>query len=93
MKYLKISSLPNSKTWIDRDTVMLHACFQILKDCVEKEKVCEKCDPITHKNEIEEIMFLYTWWEKRKTDKSVNNDKDDDIMLTRLINIRKFLWT
>ena len=39
MRILKIDSLPNAKQWVDRDHIMLHACFQILQDCVEKEKV------------------------------------------------------
>ena len=32
MRNLKIESLPTARTWIDADEVMLHACFQILKD-------------------------------------------------------------
>ena len=35
MKTLKIHSLETG--WRDRDYVMLHACFQILVDFVEKE--------------------------------------------------------
>jgi hypothetical protein len=44
MRVLKIESLPSAKEWIDRDEIMLHSCFQILKDCVEKEKVDTHCD-------------------------------------------------
>ena len=36
---IKIKSL--RRTWTDRDEVMLHACFQILVDFVEKEKPFE----------------------------------------------------
>ncbi len=32
---LSIQSL--NQDWCDKDVVMLHACFQLLKDCVEKE--------------------------------------------------------
>ena len=39
MRTLKINTLPSVKeqSWCDRDTIMLHACFQILVDWVEKE--------------------------------------------------------
>ena len=30
MRTLHINSLPSEETWIDKDTVMLHACLQIL---------------------------------------------------------------
>ena len=36
MKYLKIHTL--KKGWRDRDSIMLHAAFQILVDFVELEK-------------------------------------------------------
>jgi len=39
MRILKIESLPNATQWVDRDHIMLHACFRILQDCVEKENV------------------------------------------------------
>ena len=32
MRILKIESLSNKKQWVDTDDIMLHACFQILKD-------------------------------------------------------------
>jgi len=34
---LKIDTL--DENWRDKDSVMLHACFQLLKDCVEKENL------------------------------------------------------
>ena len=34
---LKIDSL--DENWRDKDSVMLHASFQLLKDCVEKENL------------------------------------------------------
>lgn len=88
MKTLKIKSLP--RTWVDRDVVMLHACFQILEDCVEKESVDTHCNYETYKEYVDEIRFLYNWWQKRK-DKD-EDDKDDE-MLIRLMKIRGFLWT
>ena len=32
---LKIDTLNGG--WRDKDSVMLHACFQLLSDCIEKE--------------------------------------------------------
>jgi len=37
---LKIDTL--DKNWRDKDSVMLHACFQLLKDCVEKENLLDE---------------------------------------------------
>ena len=50
MRILKIDSLPNVKQWVDRDHIMLHACFQILQDCVEKENVDTHCNYEAHKD-------------------------------------------
>jgi len=56
MRILKIESLaPKSEKWINKDIIMLHACFQILKDCVDE----------AHKHLVYEIRFLYNWWIKR----------------------------
>ena len=93
MRYLKIESLPDSKTWLDRDMIMLHACFQILVDAVEQEEVDNHCDYQHHKDSVDEVRFLYQWWKKRKDDDSIECDKDDDEMLFRLMKIRGFLWT
>lgn len=94
MRKLKIESLSIKKEWIDRDEIMLHACFQILKDCVEKEKVDEQCDYEAHKDFVDEVRFLYDWWKERV--KKVTTDKqmeEDDDMLIRLMKIRTSLWT
>jgi len=95
MRILKIESLENVKhaPWIDRDCIMLHACFQILVDAIEKEEVDKECDYEHHKKDIDEVRFLYDWWQKRKFDDSVESDKDDDNMLIRLMKVRSFLWT
>ena len=87
MRILEISSLP-SKQWTDSDFIMLHACFQILQDCVEKEKVDTDCNYEAHKELVDEIRFLYNWWLVRK---EVVFRDDDDIMLNRLIKIRTSL--
>lgn len=93
MRILKIDSLPSSKQWIDRDIIMLHACFQILQDCVEKENVDTHCDYDEHKNIVDEIRLLYNWWLKRKNDNLFDNDDEDNEMINRLMKIRRFLWT
>lgn len=94
MRILKINSLASSKTWIDRDEIMLHACFQILQDCVEKEKVDTHCNYESHKDFVDEVRFLYKWWNKRK-EKNCSHEqhKEDDKMLIRLMKIRTTLWT
>lgn len=93
MRILKIESLPTARQWVDRDHIMLHACFQILKDCVEKEEVDTHSDYKEYKDIIDEIRFLYQWWEKRKDDNDEFDNTEDDEMLNRLIKIRTFLWT
>ena len=96
---LKIESLPNG--WRDKDDVILHACFQLLKDFVEKEKyVIEQIDWNYDKetqNAKAEIDFLYNWWRERFNeedfDKINQRYEEDNQMLKRLIEIRKHLWT
>jgi len=92
MRILKINSLPSSKNWVDRDEIMLHACFQILQDCIEKEKVDTHCEYKNNKDFVDEVRFLYKWWKKRK--QAIHEDMDeDDKMLARLMKIRTALWT
>lgn len=93
MRILKIDSLPSIIHWIDKDEIMLHACFQLLQDCVEKEQVDTRCNYEEHKNIVDEIRFLYKWWLKRKNDEDFDNYNEDNEMLYRLIKIRLFLWT
>jgi len=40
--HLKIESLNHE--WRDKDSVMLHACFQLLKDAVEQERLMTDID-------------------------------------------------
>lgn len=105
MRHLKIESLPNSKVFLDRDMIMLHACFQILKDFVEIENGDELCDYDEHKDFVDEVRFLYDWWEIRKkgeeglTESTTKdlilfyNERDDNEMLSRLMEIRNQMWT
>ena len=95
MRILKINSLPSSKEWIDRDEIMLHSCFQILEDCVEKEKVDTHCYYESHKDFVDEVRFLYKWWQKRKKEDGGYGEQmeEDNKMLIRLMKIRSGLWT
>ena len=89
MRILKIESLPSAKDWVDRDEIMLHSCFQLLKDCVEKEKVDTHCNYEAHKEFVDEVRFLYKWWKKRlKIGWSDKQHEEDDAMLLRLMKIR-----
>ena len=95
MRILKIESLASkSERWIDRDEIMLHSCFQILKDCVEKEHVDTHCNYESHKEFVDEVKFLYDWWIKRSKIITTNDQmKEDDLMIIRLMKIRTSLWT
>lgn len=95
MRILRIESLPpKSEAWIDADEVMLHACFQILRDCVEREHVDTQCNYESHRESVDEVRFLYNWWLDR-IDRipTEAQDAEDDLMLLRLMKIRGFLWT
>lgn len=85
--------------WVDKDILMLHSCFQLLKDFIEKE------DPFNYQRKNckikNQLMELYKWWENREKD--VEADKvneldmdqyqEDNKMLIKLIKIRQHLWT
>ena len=94
---LKIETL--DENWRGKDSVMLHACFQLLKDCVEKENLldghidwnADERQRLT-KKEIEE---LYHWW-LSYTGSDILDDESYEIetkMLVRLVTIRWALWT
>ena len=78
MKYLKILTL-NSGEWYDKDTILLHAAFQILVDFIEKERPDEICDweyDELHRNAWSEISQLYKWW---KEERASRHDPLDDV--------------
>ena len=95
---LKIETLTDQ--WLDKDVIILHACFQLLSDCIEKENLLNghidwsaKEDSQKAKNEIE---LLHHWWIHRKTKTEELGEKqyeEDNQMLKKLIDIRKYLWT
>jgi hypothetical protein len=61
---LKIKTI--NATWCDKDTVMLHACFQLLTDFIEDEKPFENKIEWSISKEKQgakkEIEFLNSWW-------------------------------
>lgn len=96
---LKIDSLDDN--WRDKDFVMLHACFQLLKDCVEQENLLTGHivwnEDKRHQAAKVEIESLYNWWMSYPNKQSGDLNKEifaeETQMLTRLINIRWALWT
>lgn len=65
MRYLKIQTLDNN--YYDRDSILLHAAFQILVDFIEKEqpdKIVDWNYDRTHKHVWREMRSLYKWWEE-----------------------------
>lgn len=103
---LKIKSL--SKGWRDKDHLLLHACFQLLNDFIQKEMLpMDKYldwngteETRKARNEIEE---LNVWWQEwKKTDrghKTTSSEEDhadylkENEMLKRLIDVRMYMWT
>lgn len=64
VKTLKIQLLSNKH--VDRDEVLLHTAFQVLKDYMEKENPqILQWDRYSGSNKIwREMKYLYRWWTK-----------------------------
>ena len=92
MRTLKINTLPSVKeqSWCDRDTIMLHACFQILVDWVEKEGGLT--DAVEHQDTISILRDLYNWWQENRETVGCVEDLAQE-KLEQLIKHRRFLWT
>lgn len=96
---LHIASL--DPDWCDKNVVMLHACFQLLSDSIEVEKIFEsdvdwEFDE-KHRVAKSELLELHEWWKSRsrmnEMDASLGDqDPEDDAMLARLIRNRWALW-
>lgn len=93
---LKIGSL--TEDWRDKDSVMLHACFLLLKDCVEKENLLtghtDWDSDDKHRLTKKEISKLYNWW-LSYSESDIADESSYELenqMLVRLINIRWALW-
>lgn len=90
--------------WCDKDHVLLHACFQLITDFVEKE-LAESWwihwdQDEDHAAAKKEIDILYAWWKEwqvKLNDGSFHHDLADyqkeNEMLKRLIEVRQFMWT
>ena len=66
-KTLKIHSLANK--YIDRNELLLHAAFQILRDFMEKENPNKHIDWNFEERQAKawrEIKYLYRWWTKTR---------------------------
>ena len=96
---LHIATLDND--WSDKDTVMLHACFQLLSDAIEVEKIFESDVDWDyderHRTGKSELLELHQWWKRRscvdEMEASLGDQKaEDDTMLARLIRNRWALW-
>ena len=96
---LNIDSL--NQDWCDKDIVMLHACFQLLSDCIEKEGLFRLTDWTVdeqHQQDKQTLEALHQWWlQRRDLDQSVDLQHpqyaEDSQKLTELIRIRHLLWT
>ncbi|MCB1044712.1 MAG: hypothetical protein KDC35_17345 [Acidobacteria bacterium] len=89
---LKIETLSND--WRDKDIILLHACFQLLKNCVEDENLLNchidwEYDE-RHRQAKHEIEELYQWWasyvEPPTLDEEGYNHESE--MLKRLVAVR-----
>jgi hypothetical protein len=102
---LILNSIPKKNSWTDPEILMVHACFQILVNCVEKEGVfrstgrkyeLEGGDQSDEAKELQvklkELFKLYRWW-KSVGSKIPYDDKDFTEKLTKLIVLRELLWT
>lgn len=94
---LNIDSLPAS--WRDKDLVMLHACFQLLVDCVEIERLFDVVvwdDPPDRIHAKTSLEKLYQWWlVRRDLDYDPTNADQtalDQVNLHKLIDLRQYLW-
>lgn len=99
---LRINTL--DENWSDNDNVLLHACFQLLTDCIEKEGLLTHWDwTADGKAEVKaELETLYAWWQQRVEREQADQfdwiwtpgqHEEDTAMLIRLVQVRGYLWT
>ena len=96
MRILKIQTLNSvrEESWIDRNYLMFHTCFQILVDWVEKEDGLNHCNYIAHKETIDILRSLYDWWKSiGDYNSDFENSEESQAKLVLLINNCMFLWT
>ena len=78
MKLLKIRTL--ERGWHDKDSVMLHATFQLLVDFVDKEKPDRVVDwnaDARHRRAWKDIRSLYEWWTRKRPSRRSPLDAKD----------------
>ena len=104
-RYNVVVCRPLPPTWCDRDYLMLFTTFQILEDFVDREQGhffenvyplyldCGKERTREEERDWDAIRNLYVWWQSRKADKYADDYDEDNAMLKRLIDLRKYLWT
>jgi len=104
-RQLRIQTLNDG--WVDRDFILLHACFQCLTDCVEQENLFSGHVSWDHDDTVravhQELMTLYEWWKARAVALAAETGiidalysdgyEADNEMLIRLIKFRGYLWT
>ena len=96
MKTLKIESLTG---YCDRDIMILHASFQLLKDCVEKEDLFNHSRHYAKSRNGKIAKELYDWWLVRSKEvcpvQTLDFDGyvEDTKQLIKLMKIRSGLWT
>lgn len=95
--------------WVDRDVLLLHCCFAILSDFVEKEydqmnvdaaRMRMRVEPAFKKyvREMDLLKELYHWW-KFEYPWAHRKMKQEELLLLertqlhRLISLRHRLWT
>jgi hypothetical protein len=88
--------------YYDKDTQMIHACFNLLVEFVDREQpwaYCQDLDASSLK-EKNEIMGLYNWWKLRRDredhvdyEESDRLHEEDQRQLHKLIDLRPRLWT
>ena len=95
MKTINIRSLEDD--WIDRDEIILHVCFEMLRESIENERLFAHHD--LPEGIEKQMSDLYEWWKLRKgqidsdayPEPECQYDIDND-KLIELVHLRKYLW-
>jgi len=65
---LKLKTIPQRSKWRENDNVILHACFAMLVDCIEKQHIFDRhidwsANAQSRKAKAE-METLYHWWKE-----------------------------
>lgn len=92
---VKISTL--NRHWHDRNEILEHTIFQILRDFINKEL---KIGHIELGDEETELMNILDWWDwYRNYIDTVNYDEEQELKkvlegkLKRIVELRGYMWT